>query len=175
MKTFFKKHNITRFDVEAFLIGSSFILVGLYHFVNQDFFEAIVPTWFPYPTFANLVSGGAEIILGFGLILKSSRRYCAWGLLLLLVAVFPANIDMFVNDVDAQTNAFGTIEQAAQTIDSKIMDSHSSNFYSTLLSNNDSIFQCIQLKFKTISPKIKCKNYYSKNSKSATIRSGKLF
>ena len=111
MKMFFKKHNITRFDVEAFLIGSSFILVGLYHFVNQDFFEAIVPTWFPYPTFANLVSGGAEIILGFGLILKSSRRYCAWGLLLLLVAVFPANIDMFVNDVDAQTNAFGTIER----------------------------------------------------------------
>ena len=97
----------TRRDIEAFLLGGSFAAVGVYHFIDQDFFEAIVPRWFPNPTFANLVSGAAEIILGLALIPKKSRRQAAWGLLILLVAVYPANIDMFINDVGFETNEFG--------------------------------------------------------------------
>jgi uncharacterized membrane protein len=100
-----------RLHIEAALIGFAFILVGIYHFVDQDFFEAIVPTWFPYPTFANLASGGAEIVLGLMLIVPKYRRLGAWGLLLLLVAVYPANLDMFINDVDVQTNALGITER----------------------------------------------------------------
>jgi len=41
------------------------------------------------------------------LIPKKSRRQAAWGLLILLVAVYPANIDMFINDVGFETNEFG--------------------------------------------------------------------
>ncbi|HJP15635.1 MAG TPA: hypothetical protein QF762_01545 [Acidimicrobiales bacterium] len=96
-----------RHDIEAFLLGGSFAAAGIYHFINQDFFEAIVPRWFPNPTFANLVSGTAEIFLGLALIPKKSRRQAAWGLLLLLVAVYPANIDMFINDVGFETDEFG--------------------------------------------------------------------
>ena len=103
--------NGTRIHIEATVIGIAFVIVGIYHFVNQDFFEAIVPTWFPYPTFANLTSGGAEIVLGLMLIIPRYRDIGAWGLLLLLVAVYPANIDMFINDVDIQTNARGVEER----------------------------------------------------------------
>ena len=79
--------------------------------MDQDFFEAIVPTWFRFATFANLASGGAEIVLGLMLISSKFRRLGAWGLLLLLIAVFPANIDMFINDVDVQTNTLGIAER----------------------------------------------------------------
>ena len=96
-----------RTDIEATTIGTAFVLVGIYHFLDQDFFEAIVPRWFPNPTFANLASGAAEIVLGLALIPKKSRRQAAWGLLLLLIAVYPANIDMFINDVGFTTDEFG--------------------------------------------------------------------
>ena len=111
LKKFLRERSITRFDIEAYVIGAAFLWVGIYHFLNQGFFEAIVPTWFPYPTFANLTSGGAEIILGLGLMTKRYRRYSAWALLLLLVLVYPANIDMFINDVDTQKNAAGIVER----------------------------------------------------------------
>ena len=100
-----------RTDIEATTIGTVFVLVGIYHFLDQDFFEAIVPTWFPYPSFANLASGVAEVILGLMLIAPKFRRIGAWGLLALLIAVYPANIDMFVNDVDVQTNVQGITER----------------------------------------------------------------
>ena len=100
-----------RLHIEASIIGIAFVLVGIYHFIDQDFFEAIVPTWFRYATFANLASGGAEIVLGLMLIVPKFRRVGAWGLLVLLVAVYPANIDMFINDVDVQTNASGVAER----------------------------------------------------------------
>ena len=98
---------LNKLHIEATVIGIAFVLVGIYHFIDQDFFEAIVPTWFRYATFANLASGGAEIVLGLMLIVPKFRRVGAWGLLILLVAVYPANIDMFINDVDVQTNTSG--------------------------------------------------------------------
>ena len=45
------------------------------------------------------------------LIVPKFRRVGAWGLLVLLVAVYPANIDMFINDVDVQTNTSGVAER----------------------------------------------------------------
>ena len=93
--------------LEAALIGGAFVAVGINHFLDPDFFEAIVPRWFWSPSFANEVSGAAEIFLGATLIPRWSRRYAAYGLLLLLVLVYPANIDMFINDVDVVTNEYG--------------------------------------------------------------------
>tara|TARA_B100000700_G_scaffold323791_1_gene428335 strand:+ start:390 stop:791 length:402 start_codon:yes stop_codon:yes gene_type:complete len=89
------------------LIGGAFIAVGINHFTDPDFFEAIVPRWFWSPSFANQVSGALEIGLGAALIPIWTRRYAAWGLLALLVLVYPANIDMFINNVDVVTNEFG--------------------------------------------------------------------
>ena len=96
---------------ETILIGGAFIAVGINHFTDPDFFEAIVPRWFWSPSFANQASGALEIILGAALIPIWTRRYAAWGLLALLVLVYPANIDMFINNVDIQTNALGITER----------------------------------------------------------------
>ena len=72
---------------------------GTLHFVRPDVFEAIVPDWVPSPRWANRVSGALEIVFGLGLLLRRTRRWSALGLVGLLVAVFPANLDMALNDV----------------------------------------------------------------------------
>ena len=82
------------------LASAFFTGAGIMHFVRPDFFEAVVPDWFPDERLANLGSGGAEIMLGFGLLVPSTRRWSAYGLAALAVAVFPANIDMALNDVE---------------------------------------------------------------------------
>ena len=72
----------------------AFVLVGVAHFVFEDFFLSIMPPWIPFHRACVLVSGVAEIAGGLGLILERTRRAAAWGLLALLVAVFPANLWM---------------------------------------------------------------------------------
>ena len=72
------------------------------HFVRPDFFESIVPEWFPDKRLANSVSGAAEIVLGLGLLPARTRRASALGLIALLAAVFPANIDMAINNVEVK-------------------------------------------------------------------------
>lgn len=77
-----------------------FTTAGVAHFAKPDFFESIVPDWFPNPRLANFASGGAEIALGLGLLHPRTRRASALGLTALVGAVFPANIDMAVNKVE---------------------------------------------------------------------------
>lgn len=75
---------------------------GAMHFVRPDFFESIVPDWFPSRKLANYASGAAEIALGIGLIPPRTRGRAALGLAALAIAVFPANVDMAVNDVEVK-------------------------------------------------------------------------
>lgn len=81
------------------------------HFVRPDFFEAIVPRWFPSPKLANEVSGAAEIVLGTGMFHPATRPAAAKGLLLLTAAVYPANIDMAINDVVVKPGEDGRMER----------------------------------------------------------------
>jgi uncharacterized membrane protein len=67
---------------------------GTGHFVGPEFYAAIVPPFFPSPMTLVVVSGLAEIAGGVGLLTRRWRRAAGWGLLALLVAVYPANIYM---------------------------------------------------------------------------------
>jgi uncharacterized membrane protein len=87
-------------DRSARLIGGAFAGAGVTHFARPDFFEAIVPRWVPNAKFANEVSGAAEIVCGLAMIPRRTRRMAAFGLLGLLAGVFPANVDMYLNDVE---------------------------------------------------------------------------
>ena len=69
------------------------------HFVKPDFFEAIVPDWFPNRPLTNRVSGAAEIVFGLGMLHPATRRLSASALAALTVVVFPANVDMALNRV----------------------------------------------------------------------------
>jgi uncharacterized membrane protein len=84
---------------------------GVAHFARPDFFEAIVPRWFPNPALANQASGAAEIVCGLGMFPRRTRRVAAFGLLAILAGVFPANVDMYLNDVDLVPGEDGRMQR----------------------------------------------------------------
>jgi uncharacterized membrane protein len=87
-------------DTSARVIGSAFVGAGITHFARPDFFESIVPRWFPNLALANQLSGAAEIVCGVGMFYRRTRRIAGFGLLGILIGVFPANVDMYLNNVD---------------------------------------------------------------------------
>jgi uncharacterized membrane protein len=97
-----------------YVAGAFFASAGVMHFVKPDFFEAIVPDWFPDTKVANQVSGAAEIVLGLGMLSPRTRRVSALGLVALTAIVFPANIDMAVNKVEVKP-ADGRLERRVGT------------------------------------------------------------
>jgi uncharacterized membrane protein len=76
------------------LFAAFFIVAGVTHFTNRDFFIAIVPPYLPWPEALVYISGVAEILLGTLLAIPKTSGLAAWGLIALLIAVFPANIHM---------------------------------------------------------------------------------
>ena len=79
------------------LFAAFFVIAGITHFTNREFFISIVPPYLPWPTMLVYVSGVAEIVLGVLLLVPSTMRIAAWGQIALLIAVFPANIHMAMN------------------------------------------------------------------------------
>ncbi len=80
--------------ITKIIFGVLFIAAGTNHFINPKFYESIMPPYLPWPYQLVILSGIAEIVLGIGLLIPQTSQYAAWGLILLLVAVFPANIHM---------------------------------------------------------------------------------
>lgn len=76
------------------LLALIFVLAGLWHFIRPATYLAIMPPQLPRPLALVYVSGAFEILGGLGLLLHRTRRWAGWGLLALLVAVFPANVYM---------------------------------------------------------------------------------
>jgi len=74
-----------------------FITAGVTHFMRPQPFVEIVPDYLPYPLALVYVSGFFEILGGVGLFIPRVRRPAAWGLVALLIAVFPANIYMAIH------------------------------------------------------------------------------
>jgi len=71
-----------------------FIAAGVLHFTKTPFYVRIMPPYLPYPRELVYLSGVAEILGGAGVLFPPVRRAAGWGLILLLIAVFPANIHM---------------------------------------------------------------------------------
>lgn len=81
------------------LLSLSFIGVGCLHFTQPDNFVAIMPAALPWQLELVYLSGVCEILGGIGLLVPALRTRAAWGLIALLVAVYPANINMLVNEI----------------------------------------------------------------------------
>ncbi len=79
-----------------------YIVAGINHFVRPRLYMAIMPPYLPAHQLLVDLSGVAEIVLGLGLLLPVTRVWAAWGLILLLIAVFPANVYMATADQFAQ-------------------------------------------------------------------------
>jgi uncharacterized membrane protein len=80
-----------------FILGAIFVLAGANHFFNSDFYTRIMPAYLPWHLFLVYLSGLFEILLGILLVVPKTTRPAAWGLIALLIAVFPANINMAVS------------------------------------------------------------------------------
>jgi uncharacterized membrane protein len=83
--------------LSLYLMIALYIAAGLNHFINPDFYLKIMPPWIPYHKEMVFISGVCEISFAVLLIFPSTRRVGAWGIILLLVAVFPANVQMLLN------------------------------------------------------------------------------
>ena len=81
------------------LVVIAMVAVGITHFTNPDPFVRIMPAFLPAKLELVWLSGAIEIGLGLLLLPKPTRRLASFGLVLLFLAVFPANINMAINQV----------------------------------------------------------------------------
>ena len=82
------------------LLAILFVLAGLLHFVRPSMYLAIMPSLLPFPLALVYVSGFFEVLGGIGILVPCSRRWAGYGLIALLIAVFPANIKMFADNFE---------------------------------------------------------------------------
>ncbi len=83
--------------VMKYLLALVFILAGINHFRDPEFYLRIMPPALPWPSALHLAAGFFEIVLGVMLLIEKYQRLAAWGLIALLIAVYPANIYMAMN------------------------------------------------------------------------------
>ncbi len=86
-------------QIASWLAAAAMCAVGVLHFVSPGGFVKIVPRWLPAPLALVYVSGFFEIAGGLGLLSARTRRAASYGLIALYLAVFPANINMAINDI----------------------------------------------------------------------------
>ena len=80
-----------------FVMSVFYVVAGVNHFWHPEFYLRIMPPWLPWHYELVIFSGVCEISFGLLLLFYSTRRLAAWGIILLLIAVFPANVQMMLN------------------------------------------------------------------------------
>jgi len=86
--------------VFKYLLGILFIFGGIAHFTKTEFYLKAMPDYLPFHEIIVYASGVLEIVLGALLLINKITRIAAIGIILLLIAVFPANINMYLNYTD---------------------------------------------------------------------------
>lgn len=93
----FRKTIVHKASLSLYAMAALYVFAGVNHFRNPETYLGIMPPWLPYPAALVAISGMAEIGLGLLLFPEKTRRLAAWGIILLLIAVFPANIQMAID------------------------------------------------------------------------------
>ena len=78
--------------ITIILMAYFYISVGIKHFTEPEWFLQIYPPFLPFGLAAVYISGFFEVLFGIMLLIPKTRYYAGWGLIALLIAVFPANI-----------------------------------------------------------------------------------
>jgi uncharacterized membrane protein len=81
--------------VSKYVLAIFMIIAGIMHFANPAFFLKIMPPYLPLHKELVLLSGVFELVLGVLLLLPKTSRLAAWGIVALLIAVFPANLYLY--------------------------------------------------------------------------------
>ena len=80
--------------IALLLLAVFFAVAGVNHFVNPAFYVAIMPPYLPAHLELVYLSGLLEVLGGLALLPQRTRVLAGWGLIALLVAVYPANLHM---------------------------------------------------------------------------------
>ena len=81
------------------LLAVFFTVAGANHFISPTTYLPLMPDYLPWHLGLIYLSGAAEMLGGIGIGFPKWRRLAGWGLIALLVAVFPANMHMLINHV----------------------------------------------------------------------------
>ena len=85
--------------VLALIYGVPFILIGIEHFREPQKFVDIVPKYMPFALFLVYLTGVMEIVGGLGIIYPETREITGRLMVLFLLAIYPANFNMWINDI----------------------------------------------------------------------------
>ena len=95
LRKFHKAKNMLK-KVFLYIMATVYVVAGIMHFMKPAPYLRMVETYLPAPLAMVYISGIAEILCGIGLMIPRTRRIAAFALILLLIAIFPANIYMAV-------------------------------------------------------------------------------
>ena len=80
--------------ISLYAMAMFYVVAGANHFLQPEFYLFMMPPYLPWHHMLVFVSGVIEVLLGILLLPVVTRKYAAWGIILLLIAVFPANLYM---------------------------------------------------------------------------------
>jgi uncharacterized membrane protein len=83
--------------ISLYIMTLFYIAAGVNHFIHPEFYRKIMPPWAPFHDEAIFISGICEVLFGLLLLFPLTRPLAAWAIIGLLIAVFPANIQMMLN------------------------------------------------------------------------------
>ena len=75
-----------------FLLSGFYVLAGVNHFINPDFYYPLIPDYLPFHEAINYISGVAEILLGIGVLVNKTRSLSSYLLVAMLVCFIPAHV-----------------------------------------------------------------------------------
>ena len=99
VKKLFKNLILDKKTIFRVMLAVFMVVAGLSHFFADGVYIKIYPSLLPYPATMVYFTGVAEILGGIGLLIPAVSQAAAWGLVLLFIAVYPANINMAVNHI----------------------------------------------------------------------------
>ncbi|PJZ36502.1 motility protein [Leptospira levettii] len=79
-----------------------YIVAGTNHFFSPEFYLEMMPDYLPFHELLNVTSGLSEITLGLLVLYERMRKLACYGLILLLLAIYPANINMLLEALDGK-------------------------------------------------------------------------
>ncbi len=87
---------LTRPIVSRFIIAAIFLCAGTLHFIRPGAYVSVMPNYIPWHAAMVYISGAAEILGAIGIIIPKTQKWAGWVLIALLIAVYPANIEMAI-------------------------------------------------------------------------------
>lgn len=70
------------------------IVAGFNHFLNPNMYISIMPAYLPWHSFLVYLSGVLKLLFGILLCVPALSKMAAWGIILVLISIFPANVNM---------------------------------------------------------------------------------